>query len=383
MIETLSDIMEDKECPRYLHRGHDDINTKYLSGIGLPYPFYILKQQDKITIVARKRDEQQIQEQTNHSFMSYEELLSGDHDMSSRLDISAELESISEFLDRRGIDDVRVSPDFPSYVTDRLRITNVDVHVLESDILTKSRVYKSKEEIENIREIQGVTETIMREIREMISRSDIGNRDELVLDGEILTSEIIKERARDILEDHEAEMTKEMIVSCGSQTVGPHNSGSGRLEAHEPILCDVFPRGSHGYFGDMSRTFVKGEPSEKLANMHKTVEEAIEDCIEHIQEGKGNIHDVASGTISDEGYQTEIGAEEGFVHFVGHGVGLEIHERPSLNGECESLEEGMVVTVEPAIYKENYGGVRIEDMVLITKDGVDNLNQMDYDMIVD
>lgn len=383
MIETLSGLMKDEECPYYLHRGEDDTNTRYLTDISLSYQFYVLKSPKGTTVVASDRDKDHVEEETNHNFKSYEELLGIDSGAILELNIADELDSVLELLYTENIQNVRVSPDFPSYITDGLRDQEIGVKVLEKDILTESRMYKSEEEIQHLRDIQELTETVMKRIKDMISRSQIGHQDELVLDGEILTSERVKEEARSILEEHDAEMKEEMIVSCGSDSDGPHNRGSGRLEAHKPILCDVFPKGSHGYFGDMSRTFVKGEPSEELARIHSTVENALKECLEQIEKGEAHIHDVASEAISDKGYQTEVGAENGLIHFVGHGVGLDIHEKPSLNGECESLENGMVITVEPAVYKKGKGGVRIEDLVVVRENGLENLNSMNYDLVVE
>lgn len=383
MIETLSELMEDEECPYYLHRGEDDTNTRYLADISLGYQFYVLKGPRGTTVVGSKRDKDHVEEETDHSFESYEELLGMGSDAILEINMTDELDSVLELLQVEDVEDVRVSPDFPSYITDGLRDQDIGVRVLEKDILTESRIYKSEEEIQNLRDIQELTETVMKRIKDMISQSQIGHEDELVLDGQILTSERVKEEARGILEEQDAEMEKEMIVSCGSDSDGPHNSGSGRLEAHKPILCDVFPKGSHGYFGDMSRTFVKGEPSEELERMHNTVEKALDECLEQIEKGGAHIHDVASDAISDEGYQTETGAENGLIHFVGHGVGLDIHEKPSLNGECESLEDGMVVTVEPAVYEKGRGGVRIEDLVVVREDGLENLNDMSYDLVIE
>jgi Xaa-Pro aminopeptidase len=170
-----------------------------------------------------------------------------------------------------------------------------------------------------------------------------------------------------------------IIISHGAQAAIPHHAGSGVLRAHESIVCDIFPRGKENfYFADMTRTFCKGTHSEELQLIYDKVKEAQEKAISMIKPGASGktIHEECYRIFTERGFVTT--REEGFTHSTGHGVGLEIHESPPRISfaECIFLP-GDVVTVEPGLYYPAFGGVRIEDMVLVTEDGHRNLTQFE------
>jgi Xaa-Pro aminopeptidase len=170
------------------------------------------------------------------------------------------------------------------------------------------------------------------------------------------------------------------IVSYGRQCVDPHDQGSGTLPANESIIMDVFPRSSESrYFADMTRTVVRGKASPKLKKMYRAVREGQEIAFSKIRDGADGmkIHDAILRYFGKLGFKTgEIGGRmQGFFHGTGHGVGLDIHEPPRISRGKEILRAGQVVTVEPGLYYLDFGGVRLEDMVLVTKTGCHNLTQ--------
>jgi len=164
------------------------------------------------------------------------------------------------------------------------------------------------------------------------------------------------------------------IVACGEQAADPHGIGHGPLHAGEPIVLDIFPQHAfNGYWGDLTRTVCKGPPKPGLRAMHAAVAAAQRRALATVRAGisGSTVHSVVQAEFERRGFKTEVvnGRPTGFIHSTGHGVGLEIHEEPSLGPRPERLQAGAVVTVEPGLYYPGVGGVRIEDTVLVTSRG--------------
>jgi Xaa-Pro aminopeptidase len=171
------------------------------------------------------------------------------------------------------------------------------------------------------------------------------------------------------------------ICAPGDQAVDPHEEGHGPLKAHVPIVMDIFPRSeSTGYYGDLTRTVVRGRAPFRLHEVYALVHEGVR--LGHQRVGPGfdgmQIHREIQALFERQGYQTGVlqGRMQGFFHGTGHGLGLEIHERPSISSRSSVLEEGHVVTVEPGLYYLGLGGVRIEDVALVTRRGSSNLTRV-------
>jgi Xaa-Pro aminopeptidase len=150
------------------------------------------------------------------------------------------------------------------------------------------------------------------------------------------------------------------------------------LRADEPIVLDIFPRhGPSGYWGDMTRTVVKGTASREVVRMHRAVLDAQKRALAMIRPGvQGNsIHRAVQATLEDHGFTTgvEDGTPVGFFHGTGHGVGLDIHEAPRVSLSKDRLRAGHVITIEPGLYYPAHGGMRIEDTVVVTRDGYQRL----------
>ncbi len=166
------------------------------------------------------------------------------------------------------------------------------------------------------------------------------------------------------------------------QSAKPHCKGSGILKAHEPIVIDIFPRlASSGYWGDLTRTVVKGSAPEIVKKAFNAVLEAREKAKEALKAGviPAEIHQLATDILTQHGFHT--GADEqgnyGFFHGLGHGVGLETHEAPRLSsGNFTPLKGNEIITVEPGVYYPQWGGIRLEDMVVIRPDGAECLNKI-------
>lgn len=185
-----------------------------------------------------------------------------------------------------------------------------------------------------------------------------------------------------VLEKHNCESPDGRIVAGGKQGAAPHEMGSGNIARNVSIVLDIYPRSRlTGYYADMSRTVCLGTPAPELQKMYDTVLAAQELALGLIrpQARCVEIQNAVDKFFEQEGYLTSGKGEhfpylEGFVHGVGHGVGLKIHESPRIGRDsADILQEGDIVTVEPGLYYPQIGGVRIEDMVLVTRDGMENL----------
>jgi Xaa-Pro aminopeptidase len=240
----------------------------------------------------------------------------------------------------------------------------------------ESRVVKTDEEVRHIEAAQRATEEAVAVAHDALRRAVI-REDQLWLDGEVVTSERIKKFINVALMERDC-IAQHTIVAGGEQACDPHNEGSGPLPAHRSIIFDVFPRSATSrYFADMSRTIIRGTVSSNLRRLYQTVKDAQEEAITQVRDGAdgAKIHQGICDRFERAGYRTGLvnGRMQGYFHGTGHGVGLDIHEAPRISRTGSILREGHVVTVEPGLYYPGLGAVRIEDMVLVTKDGCRNL----------
>ena len=171
------------------------------------------------------------------------------------------------------------------------------------------------------------------------------------------------------------------ICAPGDQAVDPHEEGRGPIRAHTPIVMDIFPRSeSTGYYGDLTRTVVRGRASHRLHELYAVVHEGARLGHRLVKDGAEGleIHRRIQALFDRQGYPTGLkgGRMQGFFHGTGHGLGLEIHEPPSIGKRPSTLRAGHVVTVEPGLYYLGLGGVRLEDVALVTRKGSRNLTRV-------
>jgi Xaa-Pro aminopeptidase len=247
---------------------------------------------------------------------------------------------------------------------------------LQSGPLFPSRAIKTVEEVHYVEAAQRATERAVAAAHAALRQAEIRNGF-IWLNGEVVTSEWIKKLINVQLMESEC-VAQHTIVAGGDQACDPHNEGSGPLPANRSIIFDVFPRSAQTrYFADMSRTVVKGRPSAELKQLYQIVKDAQEEAMTKIHDGAdgAKIHQGICDRFEAAGYQTGVvnGRMQGYFHGTGHGVGLDIHEAPRISRTGSILQEGHIVTVEPGLYYPGLGAIRIEDMVLVTKDGCRNL----------
>jgi len=277
------------------------------------------------------------------------------------------------FKERR-IKEIEVPGDFGVVYADALRKRGYTV-TPKPEPFFPERVIKSKEEIEALTEALRITEDALATAIELISQTEIKPDKTLVLAGKPLTVELLRKTMHLSMMEREC-VAQHTIIAPGIQAVDPHNEGSGPLRAHEPIVMDVFPQHARTrYYADITRTVVRGKASPKIQKMFDAVKHGQDIAYASIKEGAdgGAIHKAIDDYFVSQGFKTgeQNGRMQGFFHGTGHGVGVEIHEAPRISAKGDILKAGMVVTVEPGLYYEDAGGIRIEDMVVVTKTGCD------------
>ena len=299
---------------------------------------------------------------------------------------------VQRFLEGHGARRVRVPQAFPLALADLLRAKGIDLVVAEG--LEARRRTKRADEIEALAATQRATEEAWQLGVDAIARSSPGPDRVLRLDGAALTAE----RVRAIVEGALLErgcLAESTIIAPGPQAADPHMSGSGPLHAGEPVVMDIFPQHKETrYFADMTRTVSKGAPAAEIVKMYEVVMRAQDAGIKALRPGitGREVHELVEDIIFAAGYDTLRSGQKhrpddpvarGFIHGTGHGVGLEIHEAPSIGrGGASPLQVGDVVTVEPGIYDPDIGGVRLEDMLVITVDGSRNLTHAPRQLVV-
>ncbi|KAF0246197.1 MAG: Xaa-Pro [Planctomycetota bacterium] len=282
---------------------------------------------------------------------------------------------IVRVLEQRGADRVIVPGSFPLEMADQLRGKGVAL-TYRKDPFYPERTVKTEEELGHIKESIRFTEEAYARAEKTLRETEIrGN--ELWWQGAPLTSERLR-KVIDLFLFENSLLADHTIVAGGEQGVDPHCRGFGPLRPHQPIILDVFPKNlKTGYVADMTRTWVKGKATAEVKRMDAAVKAACETAFRTIKAGveSTDVHKAVQKTIEDLGFKTETidGKPQGFFHGTGHGIGLDVHESPGMGKRGAPLKAGMVVTVEPGLYYPGHGGVRIEDDVLVTKDGCTNL----------
>ena len=282
------------------------------------------------------------------------------------------LDVVDELLKGRSIKEIEVPADFSVRHADGLRSRGYTVQA-GTDPFYPERMIKSEEEIALLTQTLRVTEDALASGIELISNSQVESDGTLRIGNKPLTAELLRKAMHLMMMERDC-VAQHTIIAGGRQGVDPHNEGSGPLKANEPIVMDVFPQhATTRYFADISRTVVKGTASEKVTRMFHAVKDGQEIAFRMIKDGMdgSTIHKAIVDSFERLGFTTgeQGGRMQGFFHGTGHGVGLEIHEPPRISPSKDILKAGMVVTVEPGLYYLDAGGMRIEDMVVVTKDG--------------
>lgn len=385
--DLLDSLLESSAADGYLqYASAADPDQRYLSGFESVDPFTSLYADETLFLLVRGLDKELAKTESDTTNVR----IPAEYDRNALAERYEEGEVtarvIQRFCGEMDVATVLVPPQFPFGLAEHLRSLGITVTVDEPATIPEIRAIKSPNEIEAICNAQKATEAAMETVESLLRRSEVANG-LLTLDGELLTSEAIKTEIELTLVKHGCQLS-ETIVAGGKQGANPHDRGSGPLPVNEPIVVDIFPQEKESkYHADMTRTFCVGEPTAEVSERYDLTREAQEaafSCIEPGVTGE-EVHNAVCDVYEEAGFPTSRsnpGTSIGFTHGTGHGVGLEIHEGPRVSNGGGVLEPGHVITIEPGIYEPAVGGIRIEDLLVITTDGFENLTTYPKDLVV-
>ena len=365
-----------KKAKLLIASGEKSADMLYASGLFTPDDFVYFETSEEKAVVLSALEYDRGRE-SGHDYLNFYRV----SDFCKNNSFSTLVESISK---SKNISEWLVPSDFPLLIADELRAKKISV-IPCRELFFPEREFKNAPELEEIKKAMRATEKAMLHAKNIIISSQVDKDGSLIYNGEFLTSEILRSEIDMTLLKLQANALN-TIAAGGLQSAQPHNCGSGIIKAHTPIVIDIFPRlQSSGYFGDMTRTYVKHEAPSIVRKAFDAVVSARDESKKFIRKGAipSEVFAVADNILKDAGFntgKTADGRSYGFFHSLGHGVGLEIHEAPRLS-PCAftPLKGGEVVTVEPGVYYPDWGGIRMEDIVYVGEKSCSTITQMDDD----
>lgn len=285
-----------------------------------------------------------------------------------------------------GISEWAVPGTFPLAYADALRENGVSVKPVDGDFFPE-RAVKTEDELQKLRDVMKITEDAMRQVQDMIKSAGVNCHGMLTRkNGDLLTSEYIRREVEAGFKRRSCTADR-TIIAGGKQGAAPHCIGNGPIYAGTPVVCDIFPRSDeNGYWGDMTRTFCKGKAQPVVLRAFESVLKASEKSLAMLKAGVTgeSVHSCAARSMEADGFiarKNANGIPCGFIHGLGHGVGLDIHEQPRLSPANKNpLPANAVVSVEPGLYDPDWGGIRLEDLVIVRNDGYENLCTMEKEL---
>ena len=346
-----------------------DPDMLYATRFFAPDAFIFLEERGKRTLVLSDLEIDRARQQAEaDEFVSYSAL---EREVQGNQRMAPAYEKVlSHFLRKRGVRSAVVPANFPLGFAQELEGSNIKLRTTNG-LFWPEREAKTEEELKMMRRALQITEAGMARGMEVLKASRPGAGKKLMWSGKILTSEVLRAEIDSAIL-RAGGLPANTIVAGGDQACDPHERGSGPLKANSLIILDIFPRDAKsGYFGDMTRTVVRGRASDEQRRLWETVREGQELALRKMKPGVDGLelHNEVKQLFTDRGFPTKIrgGKQVGFFHGTGHGLGLEIHEFPRFQKTV--FKVGQVLTVEPGLYYPGLGGVRIEDVAVVTKSG--------------
>ncbi|HKS31424.1 MAG TPA: Xaa-Pro peptidase family protein [Chthoniobacterales bacterium] len=346
-----------------------DADMLYATGIFIGDPFIFLQQDGKRTLVLSDLEIDRAKK--NAKADEFVMLSALEREVQGKMEQAPPYEKVlAHFLTKRGVKRALVPANFPLAYANEIKRRGITLET-SNGLFWPAREKKTAEEIKLLERALRITETGLKRGIEILKASRPGTGKKLKWAGKILTSEILRAEIDSAILRAGGVPTN-TIVAGGDQACDPHERGFGPLKADSLIILDVFPRDAKtGYWGDMTRTVVRGRANEKQREVWEAVKTGQTLALKQIKAGVDgmSIHKAITELFNRRGFRTEVrnGRRVGFFHGTGHGLGLEIHEYPRL--QKVTLKAGQCLTVEPGLYYPGIGGARIEDVVIVTTSG--------------
>jgi Xaa-Pro aminopeptidase len=371
--------MDDTDNLLIVADSEHDANMLFAVGLFVPDPFIYFRIGGVGHVVVGDLEINRMRKRARHCRVcSYNQLL----DKLRRKVKRPGLATVISFLLReRRVRKIFVPANFPHGLARELRNYKIKVRVKKGGVFPQ-REFKRADEVKKISAALMMAEVGLAEGIQALKSAKIGRDGRLLYHSAPLTSEKLR-AVIDTAILQAGGLTGHTIVAGGRQACDPHEPGHGPLRANEPIILDVFPRSQKtGYFGDISRTVVRGRASEAARRIYDTVVRAQEVAFARLRPAVKavEVHEAVRSFFESEGYKTvtKRGRMQGFFHGTGHGLGMEIHEAPRIGVTSHDvLAAGQVVTVEPGLYYPGVGGVRLEDVAALTPQGARNLTKFE------
>jgi len=371
-----------KAEPEVLLYADSELNADmlYFGGVFVPDPFIAFSDHGSRVAVVSQLEYSRVRRDSHFDeVLSLEEWSDKAH-AARRKAAAHPVGVICELASARKIERFRVAGDFPCGAAFALRESGIGLEVAEG-ALFPSREFKSDAEAAHIRAGNAASAAGFRAAEKLLREAEV-RRGWLYHGGRRLTSERVQEAIAVACLQRGA-IAANTIVAGGDQACDPHCRGNGPLRADQFIIIDIFPRVANtGYHGDMTRTYLKGRPSEAQRALYQAVFQAEQWALGEHRAGKSaaRIYRGVVKRFDDAGYPTrrDNGVPTGFIHGLGHGLGLAVHEPPRVNAAGARLRKGQVITVEPGLYYPGLGAVRVEDVVRVTAGAPQLLSRHGY-----
>ena len=367
-----------KQSTRLIVAASDtDADMLYATRMFVPDPFIFLEQNGKRTVVMSDLEIDRARKQAQaDEILSYGEF---EREVQANDKKAPAFEKVlAHFLRKRGVKSALVPASFPLGYARELERSDIRLNTTNG-LFWPERESKTDDELRLMRRALSITEKGMARAMEVLAACKARRNKRLDWFGQVLTSELLRAEIDSAIL-RAGGLPANTIVAGGDQACDPHERGSGPLYADSLIILDIFPRdAASGYYGDMTRTVVRGRASDEQRRLWETVKEGQALGLKRMKPGVDGlgIHNEIKQFFTDCGFPTEVrdGRQVGFFHGTGHGLGLEIHEHPRLQKTV--LKKGQVLTVEPGLYYPGLGGVRIEDVAAVTNDGIRVLSRFE------
>ncbi|MGE0452028.1 MAG: M24 family metallopeptidase [Vicinamibacteria bacterium] len=354
-----------------------DADILYPTGFFAPDPFlFVQKGRQRLLVMSDLEMDRARRQASVDRVLSWSRFAKA---LEARGRVASPADVIRAVLASLGIRRVEVPRSFPLGLAGELRLRGVRFDV-GPDPFWPEREIKRRDEVRAIEASLRAAESGLAAGIEALRQCRIGKDGYLRRHGRRFTAEDLRAAVNGRIMA-EGCLPSHTICAPGDQAVDPHEEGHGPIRAHQPVVMDIFPRSERtGYFGDLTRTVVRGRASYALHELYAVVHQGVKLGHSRVRDGASGqaIHEEILALFARQGYRTgkQGGRMQGFFHGTGHGLGLQIHEPPSIGRRPCTLRAGHVVTVEPGLYYLGLGGVRIEDVALVTKTGSRNLTRV-------